>query len=116
MASPTKIAVNCKALLANTTRASNSIAGLTETLDYTLRAGGFKENSQLALQSLRRAAENVEVATTGIRKLSDDPTTTTDLKRTLVALRESTESLRDTASFASKVSWRAMEPANSKAF
>ena len=87
-----------KALLANTTRASNSIAGLTETLDYTLRAGGFKENSQLALQSLRRTAENIEVATTGLRKLSDDPTTTTDLKRTLVALRESTESLRDTAS------------------
>ncbi len=86
-----------RALLANTTRASDSIAGLTETLDYTLRAGGFKENSQIALQSLRRAAENVEVATSGIRKLSEDPTTGTDLKRTLVALRESTESLRDTA-------------------
>ena len=86
-----------KKLLANTTRASNSIAGLTETLDFTLRAGGFKENSQVAFQSLRRAAENVEVATAGIRKLSDDPTTGADLKRTLVALRESTESLRDTA-------------------
>ena len=86
-----------KKLLANTTRASDSIAGLTETLDFTLRAGGFKENSQVAFQSLRRAAENVEVATAGIRKLSDDPTTSADLKRTLVALRESTESLRDTA-------------------
>ena len=86
-----------KALLANTTRASNSIAGLTETLDFTLRAGDFKENSQAALKSLRVAADNVAVATSGIRKLSDDPTTTTDLKRTLVALRESTESLRDTA-------------------
>ena len=84
-------------LLANTTRASDSIAGLTETLDYTLRAGGFQENSQAALKSLRTAADNVAVATSGIRKLSDDPTTTTDLKRTLVALRESTESLRDTA-------------------
>ena len=86
-----------KKLLANTTRASDSIAGLTETLDFTLRAGGFKENSQAALKSLRDAADNVAVATTGLRKLSDDPTTTTDLKRTLVALRESTESLRDTA-------------------
>ena len=86
-----------KALLANTTRASNSIAGLTETLDFTLRAGGFKENSQAALKSLARAAQNVEVATNGIRKLSDDPTTTADLKGTLTALRESTESLRDTA-------------------
>ncbi len=86
-----------KVLLANTTRASNSIAGLTETLDFTLRQGDFKENSQAALKSLRIAAENVAVATTGIRKLSDDPTTGTDLKRTLVALRESTESLRDTA-------------------
>ncbi len=86
-----------KKLLANTTRASDSIAGLTETLDFTLRAGGFKENSQAALKSLRTAADNVAVATTGLRKLSDDPTTTTDLKRTLVALRESTESLRDTA-------------------
>ena len=84
-------------LLRNTTRASNSIAGLTETLDFTLRAGGFKENGAAALKSLTRAAENVAVATDGIRKLSDDPTTTTDLKRTLVALRESTESLRDTA-------------------
>ena len=86
-----------KKLLANTTRASNSIAGLTETLDFTLRAGGFQENSGAALKSLRVAADNVAVATTGIRKLSEDPTTTTDLKRTLVALRESTESLRDTA-------------------
>ena len=86
-----------KSLLANTTRASNSIAGLTETLDFTLRAGGFQENSQAALKSLRVAADNVAVATTGIRKLSDDPTTNTDLKRTLVALRQSTESLRDTA-------------------
>ena len=86
-----------RALLANTTRASNSIAGLTETLDYTLRAGGFKENSQVAFQSLRRAAENVEIATSGIRKLSDDPTTNADLKRTITALRQSTESLRDTA-------------------
>lgn len=84
-------------LLANTTRASNSVAGLTETLDYTLRAGGFQENSQAALKSLRTAADNVAVATAGIRKLSDDPTTGADLKRTLAALRESTESLRDTA-------------------
>ena len=86
-----------KKLLANTTRASDSIAGLTETLDFTLRAGGFKENSQAALKSLRVAADNVAVATSGLRKLSDDPTTTGDLKRTLTALRESTESLRDTA-------------------
>ena len=86
-----------KQLLANTTRASNSIAGLTETLDFTLRAGGFKENSQAALKSLTRAAENVAVATDGIRTLSEDPTTNADLKRTLVALRQSTESLRDTA-------------------
>ena len=86
-----------KALLANTTRASNSIAGLTETLDFTLRAGGFQENGAAALKSLARAASNVESATTGLRTLSDDPTTATDLKRTLVALRESTESLRDTA-------------------
>lgn len=86
-----------KKLLANTTRASNSIAGLTETLDFTLRAGGFKENSRATLKSLRTVADNIAVATTGLRKLSDDPTTTTDLKRTLVALRESTESLRDTA-------------------
>ena len=86
-----------KALLANTTRASDSIAGLTETLDFTLRAGDFQGNSQAALKSLRLAADNVAVATTGIRKLSDDPTTNADLKRTLVALRQSTESLRDTA-------------------
>ncbi len=86
-----------KKLLANTTRASNSVAGLTETLDFTLRAGNFPENSQAALKSLRVVADNIAVATTGLRKLSDDPTTTTDLKRTLVALRESTESLSATA-------------------
>lgn len=84
-------------LLANTTRASNNIADLTETLDFALRAGGFKENTRAAIESLARAARNVEIATSGIRKLSEDPTTTGDLKRIVSALRESTESLRDTA-------------------
>lgn len=84
-------------LLGNMNSAAKNIAGLTETLDFTLRQGGFKENSQIAFQSLRRAAENVEVATAGLRALADDKTTQTDLKTTLTALRESTEALRDTA-------------------
>lgn len=84
-------------LLGSLGSASNNIAGLTETLDFAFKQGGFKENSQLAFQSLRRAAENVEVATGGLRRLSEDQATQDDLKRTLTALRESTEALRDTA-------------------
>jgi ABC-type transporter Mla subunit MlaD len=84
-------------LIGNLNRTSKNIAGVTETLDFTLRQGGFKENSQAAFQSLRRAAENVELATGGFRKLAEDQGTQGDLKRTLTALRESTEALRDTA-------------------
>lgn len=84
-------------LIGNLNRTSKNIAGVTETLDFTLRQGGFKENSQLAFQSLRRAAENVEIATGGLRKLGEDQATQDDLRKTLGALRESTEALRDTA-------------------
>lgn len=84
-------------LIGNLNRTSNNIAGVTETLDFALKQGGFTQNAQLAFQSLRRAAENVEVATGGLRKLGEDQATQADLKRTLTALRESTEALRDTA-------------------
>ncbi len=78
-------------------KTSNNIAGITEALDFTLKQGGFKENSQLIFQSLRRAIENIEVATGGLAKLASDEGTQSDLKQTLTALRQSTEALRDTA-------------------
>jgi ABC-type transporter Mla subunit MlaD len=84
-------------LVVGLTKTSNNIAGITETLDFTLRNGGFKENTQLILASMRKAAENVEVATAGLRRLSEDQATQDDLKKTLGALRESSEALRDTA-------------------
>jgi ABC-type transporter Mla subunit MlaD len=83
-------------LIGNLNKTTANIAGVTETLDFALKQGGFKENAQLAFQSLRRATENIEVATGGLRKLADDEATQTDLKKTLTALRESTEALRDT--------------------
>jgi ABC-type transporter Mla subunit MlaD len=84
-------------LLVSFNRTANNVAGLTETLDFALRQGGFKENSQIAFQSLRRAAENVEATTAGFRSLSNDPATQKNLRDTVAALRESTEALRDTA-------------------
>lgn len=86
-----------RALLGNVNNSAENIAGITETLDFALKQGGFKENSQLAFQSLRRAAENVEVATSGLRKLGEDPENTLALKNTLGALRDSTDALRATA-------------------
>ncbi len=86
-----------RGLLTGLTKTSNNIAGVTESLDFTLKQGGFKENSQLIFQSLRRATENIEVATGGFRKLATDQATQQDLQKTLAALRESTEALRDTA-------------------
>ena len=88
-------------LLGNLDSAAGNVAGITGSLDYVLKQGGFRENAQLSFQSLRRAAENIEVATSGVRKLADDPSTQTDLRSTLSALRESTEALRDTAKFVS---------------
>jgi len=84
-------------LVGNLNKTSNNIAGLTETVAYLFKQGGFKENTQLALGNLRRASENIAVATEGIRSLAGDPQTTSDLKGTLTALRQSTEALRDTA-------------------
>ncbi len=86
-----------RTLLGGLTKTSNNLAGVTESLDFTLRQGGFRENSQLVFQSLRRATENIEVATGGFRKLATDEATQGDLKQTLTALRQSTEALRDTA-------------------
>ncbi|MDF2439400.1 MAG: phospholipid/cholesterol/gamma-HCH transport system substrate-binding protein [Abditibacteriota bacterium] len=84
-------------LLTTFDRTAQNVAGLTETLDFALRQGGFKENAQIAFQSLRRSAENVEAATAGFRALTSDPQAQNDLRTTLTALRESTEALRATA-------------------
>ncbi|PQV63015.1 ABC-type transporter Mla maintaining outer membrane lipid asymmetry, component MlaD [Abditibacterium utsteinense] len=86
-----------RGLFTGLNKTANNIAGITESLDFTLKQGGFKENSQLIFQSLRRATENIEVATGGFRKLATDEATQGDLKQTLTALRQSTEALRDTA-------------------
>ncbi len=86
-----------RGILAGLNKTSDNIAGVTESLNFTLKNGGFKENSQLIFQSLRRASENVEVATSGFAKLASDQATQQDLQKTLAALRESTEALRDTA-------------------
>lgn len=84
-------------LVGNLNRTSNNVAGLSESVAFVFKQGGFKENSQLAFGNLRRASENIAVATEGLRNLASDPTTTGDLKGTLSALRQSTEALRDTA-------------------
>lgn len=89
--------VQLRRLLVTFDKTAQNVAGLTETLDFALRQGGFKENAQIAFQSLRRSAENVEAATAGFRTLATDQQAQKDLRTTLTALRESTEALRDTA-------------------
>ncbi len=84
-------------LLGSLGKTSNNIAGLSESVAYVFQQGGFKENAQLAFGNLRRASENVAVATEGLRNLAADPQTNDNLKGTLTALRQSSESLRDTA-------------------
>jgi len=83
-------------LLFSLDQAATNVAGVTQTLDFALRQGGFKENAQIAFQSLRRAAENIEVATDGVRKLTQDQATVDDIHQTMDALRDSSQALRDT--------------------
>lgn len=84
-------------LLKNFSKVANNAAGLTESLTFIVRDANFKENSQIAFQSLRRAAENVEAGTAGFRTIAADPTAQKDLRDTLTALRATTEALRSTA-------------------
>ncbi len=86
-----------KTLVGSLSKTSNNLAGLSDTVAFILQRGNFKENSVLALNNLRRTSENVAVATEGLRNLASDPQTTDNLKSTLTALRQSSESLRDTA-------------------
>jgi ABC-type transporter Mla subunit MlaD len=83
-------------LLASMNQAAVNVAGVTETLDFVLKQGGFKENAQLTFQALRRTAENMEVATAGLRKLSDDKATQDDIHTTIHSMRLTSEALRDT--------------------
>ncbi len=86
-----------RSLVGNLDKTSNNIAGLTETLNFTFKAGGFKENAQASFTNLRRASENIERASEGIAGLAADPNTGKSLTGALTALRESAEALRDTA-------------------
>lgn len=91
-----------RGLLNNLSAAAGNAAGLTQSLNFLIRDGGFKENSQIALNSLRKAAENVEAGTAGFRSLATDQTAQKDLRDTLAALRVTTETLRDTVGVVNK--------------
>ena len=90
-----------RGLLTNLNGTARNVSGLTESLAFVLNQGGFKENSQVAFRSLRRAAENVEVGTQGLRTLGD-PQTQKTLRDTLGSIRDATGALRDTAVTVSK--------------
>lgn len=90
-----------RGLLTNLNGTARNVSGLTESLAFVLNQGGFKENSQVAFRSLRRAAENVEVGTQGLRVLGD-PQTQKTLRDTLGSIRDATGALRDTAVTVSK--------------
>ena len=90
-----------RGLLTNLNGTARNVSGLTESLAFVLDKGGFKENSQVAFRSLRRAAENVEVGTQGLRVLGD-PQTQQTLRDTLGSIRDATGALRDTAVTVSK--------------
>lgn len=86
-----------RGILRNLDSTTRNVAGLTETLNFTFKQGGFKENAQLAFGSLRRSAENIEATTSGFRAIADDPKSRAQLGETLTALRDSVTALRDTA-------------------
>ena len=85
-----------RGLVANLNGTARNINGLTESLAFVVEKGGFKENSQLAFRSLRRAAENVEVGTQGLRAFGD-PAAQKTLRETLESVNQATGALRDTA-------------------
>ncbi len=85
-----------RSLLGNFSTTAKNISGLTEGLSFVVNKGGFKENSQIAFRSLRRAAENVEVGTQSLRNLGDAKTQAT-LRETITSIRDATGALRDTA-------------------
>ena len=85
-----------RGLLTNLNGTASNINGLTESLAFVVEKGGFKENSQLAFRSLRRAAENVEVGTQGLRTFGD-PQAQKTLRETLESVNQATGALRDTA-------------------
>lgn len=89
-------------LLNNLSMAAKNAAGLTESLNFLVRDGGFKENSQIAMNSLRKTAENMEQASAGFKSIATDENTQKNLRDTLAALRVTTETLRDTVSVVNK--------------
>lgn len=86
-----------KSLLHNLSGTAQNVSGLTQSLNFFLSDPSFKQNSVVAMQSLRRTAENIEAGTAGFKSLAGDPATQKDLRDTLSALRITSESLRDTA-------------------
>lgn len=84
-------------MLDGLTKATNNIAGLTESLDFALKQGKFAENAGAVFANLNKATDNIQIATLQLRKLSEDQATQDDLKKSLTAMRESMEALRDTA-------------------
>ncbi len=84
-------------LLVSFNGTAKNLGGLTESLRFIVDKGGLKENTQLALNSLRRSAENVEATTAGFRRLSDDPNNQEALKTTIASIRDASSSLASTA-------------------
>jgi hypothetical protein len=85
-----------RGLLTNLNGTARNVSALTGKSGFVVQQGGFRENSQLAFRSLRRAAENVEAGTSGLRVLGE-PATQQSLRETLGAIRDATGALRDTA-------------------
>ena len=86
-----------RSILTKLNQTSTNVEGLTQSLDFTFRKGGFTQNAQVAFQSFRRAAENVEAATAGFRSIAEDPNTAGSLRDTLTGLRDSVGALKATA-------------------
>ena len=84
-------------LLRNFSKTANNIAGLTETLTFLAKDPSLKENTQIALNSLRRSAENVEATTASFRRLSDNPENEKTIQTTLNSIRTASESLNTIA-------------------
>ena len=84
-------------LLVSFNGTAKNLGGLTESLRFIVDNGGLKENTQLALSSLRRSAENFEATSAGFRRLSEDPANQEALKTTIASIRDASSTLAATA-------------------
>ncbi len=83
-------------LLGTLNKTATNVAGLAQTLDFTVNKSGFAENANVALRAMRRSAENIESSTATFKAFTSDATLQKNLRDTVNTLNETTKLLRET--------------------